>query len=350
MGTHLGYDRSNANTMPKISVILPVYNAEAFIADAVNSILTQSVQDFELILIDDASSDRTSELLAGMSDPRIRLVRHDTNRGLVASLNEGLLLARGNFIARMDHDDIALPDRFARQLAFLERHHSIGVIGTGYRLIDSEGALGLSYSPPVTHEEISWAMSFLCPLAHPTVMARRELLIAHGGYSESAAYAEDYDLWERLSRQAKFANLSEPLLLLRKHEGNMTNIWLGKNIAVAIDVARRRISCMLGEEVDRDIVHCLYAQGHVSPERIGQARELIVRLMQVCSMRYPSARRLIRRDAAIRIALMGLRTRRLRPILISLLQAATLTPYFAVALLSKLKYSLLKQGNISLIG
>ena len=335
--------------MPKISVILPIYNAQAFIADAVKSVLTQSVQDFELILIDDASSDRTSEILTGMLDPRIRVIRHDANRGLVTSLNEGLRLASGNFIARMDHDDIALPDRFARQLALLEQHSSIGVVGTGYRLIDGVGALGLSYRPLVTHEEISWAMSFLCPLAHPTVMARRDLLIAHGGYNEYAAYAEDYDLWERLSRQVRFANLPEPLLLLRKHEGNMTNVWLSKNIAVATDVATRRIGFLLDREVDRETVHCLYTQGRVHPERIGQARELIVRLMQSCSVRYPSARRLIRHDAAIRIALMGLRTRHPIPMLTSVLKAATLNPCFALALLNKLKGRFFKQRNMPVI-
>ena len=336
--------------MPKISVILPIYNAQAFIADAVNSVLTQSFQDFELILIDDASSDRTPEILAGMSDPRICIIHHDANRGLVTSLNEGLRLASGNFIARMDHDDIALPNRFSRQLTFLEQHSSIGVVGTGYRLIDGVGSLGLSYRPPVMHEEISWAMSFLCPLAHPTVMARRDLLIAHGGYNESAAYAEDYDLWERLSRQVKFANLPEPLLLLRKHGGNLTNVWLNKNTAVSTDVATRRIGFLLGEEVDCEIVHCLYTQGLVRPELIGQASELVIRLMRACSVRYPSARRLIRRDAAIRIALMGLRTCRPGPTLTSLLQAATLNPCFAFSLLSKLKRRLFKQGNIPLIG
>jgi hypothetical protein len=336
--------------MPKISVILPIYNAQAFIAEAVNSVLTQSVQDFELILIDDASSDRTPEILAGMLDPRIRVIHHDANRGLVTSLNEGLRSASGNFIARMDHDDISLPDRFARQLAFLEQHSSIGVVGTGYRLIDGTGSLGPGYRPPVTHEEISWAMSFLCPLAHPTVMARRELLTDNGGYNEYAAYAEDYDLWERLSREVQFANLPEPLLLLRKHGRNMTNVWLDKNIAASTDVATRRIGFVLGEEVDREIVHCLNTQGHVRPERIGQARELIIRLMHACSIRYPSVRRLIRNDAAIRIALMGLHTRRPGPTLTSIFQAATLTPCFAVALLSKLKRRLLNQGNIPLVG
>ena len=336
--------------MPKISVILPIYNAQAFIADAVKSVLTQSVQDFELILIDDASSDRTPGILDGMTDSRIHIVRHDENRGLVASLNEGLRLSSGKYIARMDHDDIALPDRFARQLAFLEQHSSIGVVGTGYRLIDGVGALGPSYRPPVTHEEISWAMSFLCPLAHPTVMAHRDLLLANGGYNESAAYAEDYDLWERLSRQVNFANLPEPLLLLRKHANNMTNVWLEKNIAVATGVALRRIGFLLGEEVDRDVVHCLYTQGHVQQERIGQSLELIMRLMQACSTRYPSARRIIRRDAAIRIALMGLRTHRPGPALSSLLQASKLNPSFATALLTKLKRRLLKHGDIQLIG
>ena len=336
--------------MPKISVILPIYNAQSYIADAVKSVLAQSIQDFELILIDDASSDSTSEILAGMEDSRIHIIRHDDNRGLVFSLNEGLRLSSGNYIARMDHDDIALPNRFERQLAFLEQHSSIGVVGTGYRQIDGLGALGPSYRPPETHEEISWAMSFLCPLAHPTVMARRDLLLANGGYNESGAYAEDYDLWERLSRQVKFANLPEPLLLLRKHANNMTNVWLDKNIAVATGVALRRIGFLLGEEVDRDVVHCLYTQGLIQRERIVQSLELIMRLMQVCCTRYPSARRIIRRDTAIRIALMGLRTRRPGPALNSILRATTLSPSFAAALLTKLNRRLLKHGDIQLIG
>ena len=115
--------------MPEISVILPVFNAEGFISDSVQSILSQSFKDFELILIDDASHDNTSKILDALADERIRHIRHDKNMGLVFSLNEGLNLARGNFIARMDHDDIAFPCRFAKQLKFFMDNQSVGLPG-----------------------------------------------------------------------------------------------------------------------------------------------------------------------------------------------------------------------------
>ncbi|MBF9046476.1 glycosyltransferase [Rhodobacterales bacterium LSUCC0031] len=336
--------------MPKISVILPIYNAQSFIADAVKSVLTQSEKDFELILIDDASSDDTPRILARMTDPRVNIVRHEENLGLVASLNEGLHLSRGRFIARMDHDDIAMPDRFAQQLAFLEVNHSVGVVGTGYQLINGEGKLGPRYRPPVTHEEISWAMSFVCPLAHPTVVARRELLIACGGYSDAAAYAEDYDLWERLSRKVKFANLPDPLLLLRKHKENMTEVWLDRNIAVATGVASRRIAFLLGEEVERDVVRCLYTQGYLHQERIEHSIELIMRLMHVCKTKYPSVHRIIQHDAAIRIALMGLRAKRPSLALTCLFQASKLNPNLASELVKKLMRRIFNKGVVQLVG
>lgn len=336
--------------MPRISVILPVYNSRAFIADAVGSILAQSQRDFELIVIDDASSDGTAAILASIDDARIRYLRHETNQGLVYSLNEGLHLANGEFIARMDHDDIALPDRFARQLAFLEQHPEVGVVGTGYRLIDGAGAQGLAYVAPATHDEISWSMSFLCPMAHPTIMARRAPMLMLDGYRQSAYYAEDYDLWERMSRQVRFANLPTSLLLLRKHGGNMSNIWLGKNIAVATGVALRRINFLLDDEIEPEVVHCLYTQGHVHPQRIRQAQRLIVRLLEASSQRYPSARRLMRRDAAVRIAQLGLRSRRPSIALASLVQAATISPGFAGVLVNKLTRRLAKQGELPLVG
>ena len=296
-------------------------------------------------MIDDASSDCTSEILDGILDSRIHLIRHDVNQGLVASLNAGLRVARGEFIARMDHDDIALPDRFVKQLAFFQENHSVGVLGTGYCLIDDKGAQGACYCPPVTHEEINWAMSFRCPLAHPTVMVRRELLLAHGGYSDSAFYSEDYDLWERMSYSVRFANLPEPLLLLRKHEDNMTNIWRSKNVDMGVVVSARRINFLLGEETDREIVYCLYTQGHVHSERVGEAQELVMRLVQV-SGKHCLACRFIRRDAATLVAFMGLQSYSPSFILGSLIQAAKISPYFIVNFFNKIKYKLINLMRI----
>ena len=336
--------------MTKISVILPVYNAETFILEAVNSILNQNFKDFELILIDDASFDNTASILSGISDSRIRLFHHDQNQGLVASLNEGLHIACGDFIARMDHDDVALPERFARQVAFLEQNPMVDVVGTGYRLIDQDGNFGHSYRPPATSEEINWAMCFLCPLAHPTIMARREILLAHGGYDKAATFAEDYDLWERLSRKVKIANLPETLLLLRKHHRNMSKFCLNDNLRMSINIATRHIDFLLGQEIDSKIVSCLYTQGLSHPEYMKEAQQLIIRLSKTCCNHGSVINRVIRRDAAKRIALMGLKTGRLDWIFISVIEALNINPSVIITLLFDLVQRARKQGNLVLLG
>lgn len=336
--------------MPKISVILPVYNAQTFILESVNSILAQSYRDFELILVDDASSDKTLEMLSSISDSRIRLIQNKVNVGLVGSINRGLDIAGGELIARMDHDDIALPHRFEKQVSFLNQHSSIDVLGSGYQLIDCAGKLGVRYVPPILHEEISWALSFMCPIAHPTVMVRRNVLLTGNGYRESHSFAEDYDLWERISMNVKFANLSESLLLLRKHDANMTNIWAKKNLLIASEVSARRIKFLLGVEVKSEVINCLYTQGQVNSECVEDAINLISSLAHSCDVRFPMASSLIRRDAAVRIAQMGLRSKNIKLISASLLKATMIYPAFPISVMNKLKSQVLNRGVVSMIG
>ena len=336
--------------MPKISVVLPIYNSEKFIYESVQSILAQTVDDFELILIDDASTDKTAKVLARLSDKRIKIIRHEENLGLVKSLNEGLQEAKGEFIVRMDHDDIALPNRIEKQLNFLKLNTKIGLVGSGYRLLDEDGIIELTYRPPMTPDEINWGMCFLCPIAHPTVMARREIMNEYGGYKETAQYAEDYELWERMTRKVDFANLNEPLLLLRKHSNNMTNLWREKNLSVATNVANRRINFLLEEEVDRQIVGCIYTLGKSNSDMAENAQNIIIKLLKAGVRKYPSAQRIIERDAAIRIALIGLRCNNKKLTLSSLYRASKITPFLSILLLTKLKRLVYRRGSEQLIG
>mgnify|MGYP001358427466 CR=1 FL=1 len=206
---------------PKISVVMPVYNTEKYVSGAIESILGQTYKDFELIMINDGSTDGSLSIMEKYSraDPRIRLAGRKERQGVAVSLNEGLAMARGEYIARMDADDISLPERFEKQIAFLEEHPDIAVVGSSILVIDPEGLPLTPCILPPTHEEIDRdLMKYLMKrrMYHPTMMMRRSVLAAAGGYRKEFA-AEDYDLLLRLVEVCKVANLPEVLLKYREH-------------------------------------------------------------------------------------------------------------------------------------
>jgi GT2 family glycosyltransferase len=203
---------------PQVSVILPVYNSEAYLAAAVESILNQSFEDFELIAVEGGSSDRSPEILSGFAgrDARVRVVRQSA-RGLVGALNHGISLARGEFLARMDADDVSRPERFERQLRFLHDNPTIAVVGSAITLIDDRGRQIREIDYPLGPYEVARSLETGSALAHPAVMMRREAVQRMGGYREVLDHAEDYDLWLRMSEQHGLANLPDRLLLYRHH-------------------------------------------------------------------------------------------------------------------------------------
>jgi hypothetical protein len=205
--------------VPRISVVMPVLNGGSYLAAAVESILKQSFSDFELIVIDDGSTDQSASLLSSFarSDGRIRLIGQ-VNAGIVASLNRAIDLARGEFVARMDADDVSLPSRFELQLAFLETHPEVAVVGSAITLIDEEGNAIRDVDYPLAPREVSeFLIQVGCALAHPAVMMRRADVGAVGGYRGAYRHAEDYDLWLRISETRALANLPDRLLLYRQH-------------------------------------------------------------------------------------------------------------------------------------
>lgn len=219
---------------PAISVILPVYNGEKFLHRAIQSILHQSFPDFELIIINDGSTDRTGEIIESETDLRIVYIKNEVNRGLIYSLNKGIDLAKGKYIARMDADDICLPERFYRQTSFLENHDDIAVVASTVILInekDQETGVWELDRKTITLADIKKTMPFKNCIAHPTVMMRSGYAKALG-YRRRQKNIEDYDLWLRLlNRGYSIAKIEEPLLLYRIHDDSVTeNKIMRKNV------------------------------------------------------------------------------------------------------------------------
>lgn len=232
-------------TSPAISVIMPVYNAELFLADAIESILNQTFSDFELIIVNDGSLDSSLNILKHYAsiDARIKLIDRE-NKGLITTLNEALELAQGDYIARMDADDISLPTRFEKQVSYLSDNPDCIAVGVLANLIDFDGDLICSYNDLLSHEEIDGA-HIKClggAIVHPSAMIRRKSMI--DGYSMLYPHAEDLDLWLRLAEVGFLANIPERLFLYRQH---VNSIGYSQRIAqiesatkAVIDACQRR--------------------------------------------------------------------------------------------------------------
>jgi glycosyltransferase involved in cell wall biosynthesis len=209
--------------LPKVSVVMSVLNGERFLCEAVESILYQSWLDFEFIIIDDGSTDRSSSILElyERRDPRI-CVYNQENRGLIASLNRGCGLARGKYIARMDADDMAVPDRLAWQIAFMERHPTVAVVGGAVEFIDQTGKALRVAGRPLHNEQIQrMILNQSGVMWHPTVLMRKAAFAHVSGY-RNVVDAEDYDLWLRMAELFELANLPQVLLKYRLHPGQVS--------------------------------------------------------------------------------------------------------------------------------
>jgi glycosyltransferase involved in cell wall biosynthesis len=200
-----------------VTVLLPVYQGRAHLAEAIDSILSQSFRDFELLVVDDGSSDGSAEVIAARRDPRIRCVRNERNLGLVASLNRGLELARGELVARMDADDVSLPQRLRRQVDFLDANPEIGACGAWTVTAGRRAGAHVEY--PTRPEELRCRLLFDPAMAHPTLCLRRAWLERHDlRYDAAYPHAEDYDLWRRAVAHFPLVNLGEVLLRYRVHD------------------------------------------------------------------------------------------------------------------------------------
>lgn len=248
---------------PHVTVLMSVFNDTDFLAPSVESILAQTLRDFELLVIDDGSSDGSGEFLAHVADARLRLWCNEKNLGLTRSLKLGVEMARGDYLARMDADDIAHPERLVRQAAFLDEHTDVGIVGSACRMIDERGRARGEYRVPLSNLHIRWTSLLANPFAHPTVMLRREVLTQHElNYNEAYETAQDYELWTRMLRHARGANLSEPLLQYRQRPG--------------VTRARREAQLQNHDAVAHRTIRELLPGFSITPDQVSDLRALLV--------------------------------------------------------------------------
>lgn len=251
---------------PLISVVMAVYNAQLYLAEAIESILGQSVSDFEFLIIDDASSDGSKQIIEdyAKSDPRIRLISNPENLGLGASLQKGVEEASGDYIARMDADDISLPKRFEMQLAYLDLHPEILALGGDHELVDAQGKIFGELIYPKLPNRIRWNLLLGNGLiaTHPAVLFRKEFFEIYGDYADLRA-AQDFDLWSRtlFAQPFPIANINEIVLHYRQTDGMITKVDRSRQEQIAIERRRKNIASLLGEEVDADVVRAYRTTG-----------------------------------------------------------------------------------------
>ncbi len=210
----------SAAKQPTVSVVMPVYNCRRYLAEAVDSILAQTYRDFEFIAVDDGSSDGSGDLLreCAARDTRVKVMSRP-NTGIVGALNDGLAAARGKYVARMDGDDVAKPQRFEKQVSYLDGHPEVLVVGAWVETIDPFGIVFGQDRRPTEHDEIDAGLlkGRGGSIVHPVAMIRRDAIERVGGYRRPFQDSEDLDLWLRLAEIGKVANLPEVLLSYRRH-------------------------------------------------------------------------------------------------------------------------------------
>ncbi len=215
------------DNIPQISVIMSVFNGEKYLADAIESILNQTFSDFEFIIIDDGSTDRSLKIINEFAqiDKRIQVVKNDNNIGLAASLNKGISLAKGEYITRMDADDVSLPERFEKQVVYLNTHQEIAVVASNYIRVDENNNVLRHTNRPTTPSRIFFRLFFGDVIAHPTVMMRQKIFNkGFYKYNENYKTAQDYDLWLTIINKFDIANLPDNLLYYRDHSISASNL------------------------------------------------------------------------------------------------------------------------------
>jgi GT2 family glycosyltransferase len=265
---------------PKVSVLMSVLNGREFLRPAVDSVLGQTFTDFEFIIIDNASHDDTPAILDSYADARIVRLRNERVLSLTQSLNKGLRVARGEYVARLDADDVAAPDRLMRQVEFLNDHSDLVLVGSGARAIDEAGQVIGRIDPPKASAELYNALAYSNPIVHSAAMFRREPVVALGGYPEIYVYAQDLALWLKLARcgsigmvpgllvdlrEHRHQATQSPALAITRHRESLAIFGMAQQLPGLSDEARRRGRIHLAT------LHCLLAGALLSSRQLPAA-------------------------------------------------------------------------------
>ncbi|MEO5865962.1 MAG: glycosyltransferase [Sphingomonas sp.] len=298
---------------PTVSVIMAVYNGASMIRQTLDSLREQTFPDFELVVVDDCSTDDTLAVLRGETDPRFRVIAADANQGVVLARNLAAAAARGRYIAALDHDDLCHPDRLARQVAYLDAHPEIALLGTACDVLQDGAILTSGLAPLSTPALIGWLLRIENPLVWSSVMMRTEAVRALGAFQRpEMIFAEDFDLYHRIARVGGIARLDDPLVTYRRHSDSLSQRHTDSMTARSIDVLTADYTPLYGDAAAEDaglIVRHVMGQRPV-PDRVTYARvgEVLIALQDDFLRRHepdPQSRALIRWETARRWARIG---------------------------------------------
>ncbi|MDD3012244.1 MAG: glycosyltransferase [Candidatus Gastranaerophilales bacterium] len=266
---------------PKVTVLMPVYNSEKYLREAIKSILNQTFYDFEFLIINDGSTDKSVDIIESFNDPRIRLVHNKKNLGLIASLNKGLDLCKGEYIARMDADDISLPTRLEKQVEFLDSNSDTVICSS---LIKTFGDVNPSvFRYPENHESIKSTLLFKNSIAHPAVMMKKSAI--KGLYFDPEyKHAEDYELWVRASKYLKLYNMQEVLLLYRMHAEQVSQHHLEAQSASSRKIMLSQLEDLGVKPTEEELeLHKQIGTGKIQPsnEFVNRAENWLIKLKDI---------------------------------------------------------------------
>jgi glycosyltransferase involved in cell wall biosynthesis len=248
---------------PRVTVLTTVYNGARYLDEAIDSILAEEFSDFEYVIVDDGSTDETAAVLARAAshDPRIIVLRNETNRGIAASANRGLAVARGEYIARLDSDDISMPGRFGREVAVLDARPEVALVSMNYESISADGVVLARSHRDHPSVVVEYLLNFSNALGgHSQVMIRRSAVEAVGGYDETCAASLDSDLWTRIVRQGRIVVLPEIGMRYRVHEESVTARAGDTQVKVGKRVLQRTLSSYLGRPLtDHEVLTFIHA-------------------------------------------------------------------------------------------
>lgn len=265
-------------TGPKVSVLMPVYNGMPYLPLAVESILNQTFDDFEFIIVDDCSNDDSLKYLQSVQDQRVVIVPLSQNKGVTGALQEGMCKVKGVYIARLDADDIAKPDRLQIQVEYLENNPKVGLLGSSVDLIDSSGTILRHVNLERKDIEIRWRMLVKNPFVHSTVIFRHELIKTHH-LRYTLKYAEDYKLWTELVKYSEGHISAEKLILYRTHNQSWTFTRKTEQFGESLNIAARQVRCYIAENHDKMKRFVQWMKGHSINTDDGEFKTLYIKLM-----------------------------------------------------------------------
>jgi glycosyltransferase involved in cell wall biosynthesis len=290
---------------------MPVYNGAAYLGRAINSILSQTYGDYEFIIINDGSTDESGAIIQEYNDSRIRYYEH-ANRGLAATLNRGIEIAKGKYVARQDQDDVSFPQRFEKQVTFLEANPEYGMVGTWAEIWIQDKKTRRTHKHPSDSLTLKFDLLFNNPFVHSSMILRRTVFDEIGLYTDdkSRQLPEDYELWSRIARKFKVANIPEILLVYREVRGSMSRNGIDPLLDRAVGISGENLAWLLGatatEQEVTDLAALMNGRYHLlsTNPNLQQISRLVIRAAEALSDVHLQPREILRKRALIRLRIL----------------------------------------------